>query len=255
MPRMRIVTRGDDSGSCHSANLAIADAFKQGVLRNTSIMAPAPVFREAAQMYKDMDGLCIGLHATITDEWNTHRWGPILGAEAVPSLVRPDGTFFRSTQSIWQNKPDYDEILAEIKAQLDLARSQGLNIEYMDTHMAFSWFDGLEPRLNAFAESEELVYRPDGLSRLPRVEGEFSDPVERLLATLDAAEPGKTYLVVGHPCYDTGDIQQMTYGDHLPGEIARERDWQRRMFMDDRVIEYFHENDVQPVRYAELKRP
>lgn len=27
----------------------------------------------------------------------------------------------------------------------------------------------------------------------------------------------------------------MTYGDHLPGEIAQERDWQRRMFMDASV--------------------
>lgn len=252
MPRIRIVTRGDDSGSSHSANRAIADAFKHGVLRNTSIMVPAPVFREAAQMYKDMGDLCIGLHGTITDEWNTHRWGPVLGAAAVPSLVRPDGTFFKSTQALRDNKPDYDELVAELKAQLDLARSEGLKISYMDTHMAFSWFDGLEPHLNAFAESEGLIYRPEGLSRLPRIEGDFADPVERLVATLDAAEPGETYIVVGHPCYDEGDIQQMTYGDHKPGEIARERDWQRRMFMDDRIIGYFHKNGVQPITYEEL---
>jgi len=252
MPRIRIVTRGDDSGSCHSANLAIADAFRRGVLRNTSIMVPAPVFQEAAEMYKNMDGLCVGLHATITDEWNTHRWGPILGAAAVPSLVRPDGTFFKTTQPLWQNKPDYDEILAEIKAQLDVARSQELDIKYMDTHMGFSWFDGLEARLSDFAESEGLIYRPEGLSRLPKVEGEFSDSVARFLATLDAAEDGKTYMVVGHPCYDTHDIQQMTYGDHLPGEIAKERDWERRLFMDDRVIEYFRKNDVQPISFTDI---
>jgi predicted glycoside hydrolase/deacetylase ChbG (UPF0249 family) len=215
-------------------------------------MVPAPVFRAAALMYRDMEDLCVGLHATLTDEWNTNRWGSILGAEAVPSLVRPDGTFFKTTQPLWQNKPDYDEILAELKAQLDLARSQGLDIGYMDTHMDFSWFDGLEVHLSAFAKSEGLVYRPEGLSRLPKIEGEFADPVEQLLATLDEAEPGKTYLVVGHPCYDTEDIQQMTYGDHLPGEIARERDWQRRMFMDDRVIEYFRKNDVQPISYTEV---
>ena len=251
MPRMRIVTRGDDSGSCHSANKAIADAFNHGVLRNTSIMVPAPVFREAARMYRDLEGFCIGLHATITDEWNTNRWGPVLGAEKVPSLVMEDGTFFKSTQALWDNNPDNDEILAEFKAQLEMARSEGLNIEYMDSHMGFSWFEGLAPRLQAFADAEGLVHRPEGLSRLPRIEGEFSDPVERMLATLDAAETGKTYLIVGHPCYDSGDIQQMTYGDHLPGEIAKERDWQRRMFMDERVIEYYRKNDIQPIAYTE----
>lgn len=249
------MTRGDDSGSCHSANRAIADAFKEGILRNTSIMVPAPVFREAAQMYKDLDGLCIGLHATVTDEWNTHRWGPVLGAEKVPSLVMEDGTFFKSTQALNDSKPDNDEIIAEIKAQLELARSEGLRIEYMDTHMAFSWFDGLQPLLNDFAEAEGLIYRPEGLSRLPNIEGEFSDPVEQLLARLDSTEPGKAYLLVAHPCYDYGDIQRMTYGDHLPGEIARERDWQRLMFMDDRVVEYFQKNDIQPITYAELTEP
>ena len=59
-------------------------------------------------------------------------------------------------------------------------------------------------------------------------------------------------MVVAHPCYDEGDIQQMTYGDHEPGEIARARDWERRLFMDDRIVEYFHKNDVQAVTFAEL---
>ena len=55
MPRIRIVTRGDDSGSCHSANRAIADAFKNGLLRNASVMVPAPAFKDAAQMYRDLE--------------------------------------------------------------------------------------------------------------------------------------------------------------------------------------------------------
>jgi predicted glycoside hydrolase/deacetylase ChbG (UPF0249 family) len=252
MPWIRIVARGDDSGSCRSANRAIADAFKEGVLRNTSIMVPAPMFREAARMYKDLDGLCVGLHATITDEWNTHRWGPVLGAEKVPSLVMEDGTFFKSTQSLWDNKPNNDEIMAEIKAQLDLARSERLNMGYLDEHMAFGWFEGLLPRLHAFAEAEGLIHRPEELSRLPRVEGEFYDPVERLLASLEAAEPGKTYLLVAHPCYDDDEVKQMTYGAHLPGEIAKERDWQRLMFMSPRVLEYFGRNNIQPIRYTDL---
>ena len=252
MPQIRIVTRGDDSGSCHSANQAIADAFKNGVLRNTSIMVPAPAFKEAAQMYKKLDGFCVGLHGTITDEWNTHRWGPVLGAEKVPSLVMEDGTFFKSIQALWNNEPDNDEIIAELKAQLDVARAEGLDIKYLDEHMAFGWFEDLQPCLHDFAKEEGLIHRPEGLERLPNIEGELSDPVEQLLARLDATEPGKAYLLVAHPCYDEGDIQQMTYGDHLPGEIAKERDWQRRMFMDARVSEYFENNGVEPIPYTDL---
>lgn len=254
MAQIRIVTRGDDSGSCHSANIAIADAFKNGVLRNTSIMVPAPVFKEAARMYRDLKNLCVGLHGTITDEWNTDRWGPVLGAKKVPSIVMPDGTFFKTTQALWNNKPNNHEIIAELKAQLDIARSEGLDIKYLDTHMAFSWFQGLEPLLQNFARAEGLIYSPAGLSRLPRPEGKFADPVEQLLASLDVAEPGKTYILVAHPCYNDEEIQRMTYGDHLPGEIALERDLQRRMFMDERVIDYYQKNNILPIAYTAAYR-
>lgn len=253
--KLRIVTRGDDSGSCHSANRAIADAFKNGILRNTSIMVPAPAFKKAAGMYRDLKGLCIGLHGTITDEWNTDRWGPVLGAKKVPSIVMSDGTFFKSTQALWDNKPNNHEIIAELKAQLDIARSEGLKIKYIDEHMAFGWFHGLKPLLQEFSKSEGLIYSPGGLSSLPRIEGKFSDPVDELLAKLDAAELGKTYILVAHPCYNDEEVQKMTYGDHLPGEIALERDWQRRMFMDKRVVEYFRENNIQPIAYTDLGRP
>ena len=74
--------------------------------------------------------------------------------------------------------------------------------------------------------------------------------MEQLIARLDATEAGKTYLLVAHPCYEHGDIQQMTYGNALPGEIARDRDWQRRAFMDDRIVEYFRKSDVVAVPYT-----
>ncbi|MBD3183106.1 ChbG/HpnK family deacetylase [Candidatus Poribacteria bacterium] len=68
------------------------------------------------------------------------RWGPVLGPAKVPSLVMKDSTFFKTTQTLWENNPDNHEIIAELKSQLDTARLEGLNIEYMDTHMGFSWF-------------------------------------------------------------------------------------------------------------------
>jgi hypothetical protein len=165
-----------------------------------------------------------------------------------------DGTFFKSTKDLWDNKPDNHEIVAELKAQLDIARSEGLEIKYLDEHMAFGWFEGLKPLLQDFAKSEGLIYSPEGLSGLPRVEGGYSDPVEELLARLDVAEPGKTYILVAHPCYNDEEVQRMTYGEHLPGEIALERDWQRRMFMDERVVEYFRKNNIQPIAYTDIDR-
>jgi len=249
--RLRLVTRGDDSGSSHAANRAVRDAFGRGILRNASIQVPGPAFDEAAEMLGGLDGLCLGLHATVTDEWNESRWGPVLGAGKVPSLVQPDGTFFKATQDLWRRKPDLDELLAELKAQLDRARSRGLRIAYMDEHMAFGWFTGLQDRLQAMAKAEGLVHGRGRLSPLPQVKGEFADPVERFLAQLEAAEVGKTYLLVLHPACDDEEMRGLTYGDRKPGEIARERDGDRRLFTDPRVLDYCSCRGVQLTRFTE----
>ena len=85
-PRIRLITRGDDSGSAITANEAIRDAFTRGILRNTSVMVPGPFFREAAEMLGPLSpALCIGLHVTLNAEWDDLRWGPLLGPERVPS--------------------------------------------------------------------------------------------------------------------------------------------------------------------------
>jgi predicted glycoside hydrolase/deacetylase ChbG (UPF0249 family) len=249
-PRIRLVTRGDDSGSCNTANVAVWNAYKKGILRNTSIMVPAPAFPEAAEMFSEEPGLCVGLHVTLNAEWDSVRWGPVLGPGKAPSLVDSKGHFYQTTQALYDNNPSLDEMVAEVQAQLDLARTSGLDIRYMDTHMGVSWVGGLKEPLERLAEREGLTYANIPAGHLPRLEGRFADPVEALIARLDAAEPG-TYIVVGHPCYDRVDVRMFDHpGLKEPQGIAR--DWQRRMFMDPRVIDYCRANAVQPIRYDEI---
>ncbi len=241
---IRLVTRGDDSGSCNTANVAIWNAYRLGILRNTSIIVPAPAFEEAAQMYAGEPGFCVGLHATLTAEWDTYRWGPVLPLDEVPSLVQPDGSFFPTTQQLHANDPQPDEMMAEIAAQLELARARGLDIRYVDTHMGFGWVKDIDARIAEFADTEGLIYRPQ-VDRLPKAEGEHRSSVEALIARLEAAEPG-TYLIVGHPTYDRDEVNRMG-----PGQ-GKARDWQRRMFMDREVVDYCNENDILPIRYSDI---
>jgi hypothetical protein len=72
--RIRVVTRADDIGSYRSANRAAMDACDNGVLRNVSILVPAPHFDEAAEMFAPRKDLCVGLHACVTCEWENVRW-------------------------------------------------------------------------------------------------------------------------------------------------------------------------------------
>ncbi len=248
--RIRLVTRGDDSGSCNTANVAIWNAYKKGILRNTSIMVPAPAFPEAAEMFSEDKGLCVGLHITLNAEWDSVRWGPVLGAEKVPSIVDSEGNLFKTTQALNDNHPKTEELLAEVQAQLDLARRSGLDVKYMDTHMGVSWVGELKEPLLELAEREGLVYANLPVGHLARVEGEFDNPVDALIARLDAADPG-TYIIVGHPCYDRVDVRMFGHAG-LGESQGVARDWQRRIFMDPKVVEYCRQNGVEPIRYDEI---
>ena len=247
---IRLVTRGDDSASCRTANAAIRDAFEQGILRNTSLMAPCPELDDAAELLAGLDGLCVGLHATVNAEWDDVRWGPVLPAGEVPSLVDANGDFFQTTAALRDNGPDPDQIMAEIRAQLVLARAKGFGIDYMDCHMGFTWVvDGLEETIAALAEREGLVFRPAGISRLPEVEGEFADVVEGAVARLKAAGPG-TYMLVGHPGYDREDMA--LFGHDGYRGVGIERDWERRMFMDPRIVDCCREAGIEAIAYTEI---
>jgi predicted glycoside hydrolase/deacetylase ChbG (UPF0249 family) len=249
---IRLIVRGDDAGSSHAANRAIRDAHQRGILRNAGVMAPGHAFDEAAEMLRGAKGLCVGLHATINCEWRQLAWPPVLPARLVPSLLMPDGSFFKDTVELWNRRPSNDEVLAELKAQLEKARAAGLAIEYMDTHMGFEWFHGLADPLRAFAKAEGLFRAMESLSALPETGQEFADPAERLLARLRAAEPGKTYRVVGHPAYDDEEMRGLAYGDEPPGKAARERDGDRRMLMDARVVEWCRARGVELLRFSDL---
>lgn len=249
MPRVRLVTRGDDAGSCRSANFAIRDCCVRGILRNTSVLAPAPAAEHAAAVLRDCEGLCIGLHACITAEWDELKWGPVLPARVVPSLVDKRGHFRATPGQIEQHGFDPDEVMAELAAQLALLRALKLNVQYMDCHMGFNWLPGLAARVAAFAAKEGLVYSPTGIARLPRVKGAFDSPVAALCATLAAARPG-TYICVTHPGYVRKDMQCLGHTRYR--NVAVDRDWQRRMFMDHAIIACCAQHGITPIRYVDL---
>ena len=241
--RIQLVTRADDAGSCNSANVAIWSCYRKGIVRNASVMVPAPAFEEAAELLGSEEGLCVGLHVTLTSEWESVRWGPVLSPEEVPSLVDQDGCFPRSRRALEDNGARLEEMLAEIAAQLEAARSHGLNIAYVDTHMSVRFSCGLEEPLKELARREGLVYGYE-VPWLPPVEGRFANRVEEFVAQLAAAEPG-TYLAVGHPTYDRLDVEMFS-----PGQGPK-RDWDRRMFTDPPVLDYCAAHGVVPIRYTE----
>ncbi len=250
-PRIRLIIRADDSGLCESVNTAVATAFTQGMVRNTSVQVPPPAFADAAERFRSLKGLCIGLHATISAEFETPRWGPLLPAARVPSLVNDVGLFPRDYA---QAQPD--EIMAEVREQLVRARAAGLPISYIDEHCCFGWLQNGEvrQRMVKLAEEEGLVYDSMAIGWLPTVEGAFPNPAAALIAQLDAAPRG-IYRLFLHLGMDRPDMQSLCYRDNpdcLPGMVAREREADFRLCTDPALMTYAATHDVEFISFADL---
>lgn len=271
----RLITRADDLGSFPGANRAIYQAVTEGICRNAGIMVPCSAFQDAVLAFSGCRSASLGLHATLTAEWDNVRWGPVLPASKVPSLVSEDGSFHRSPHLMLKAGVDFSQMLAEIEAQLARARSSGLEIEYLDAHMAFGWlFEGeddssrFEEVMADLAQREGLAYfgrtYEAGAPALRPVRGHPIQPfhpdlsgdrwMEQLCAALGEPgwDDGEIRLFVTHPAEPDAQMRQVTQNGGLPGRVAqqRERDW--RALGDPSVVEACRTFGITPVRVSEI---
>jgi len=251
-PRIRLLARADDAGSCHTANQAIMECVEAGLALNVGVMACCPFADEAAAMLAGRKDVCVGLHATINAEWDAVKWGPVLPPERVPTLVDANGHFHRTPNITHERGGNADEVLAEIEAQLARARSAGLKIVYLDEHMGFSWLPGVRERLDALMEREGLRHGGRGYEPLPRSPWRYEDRADDLIARLEAAGPG-TYLIVAHPGHDTEEMRRLGHEGLAPGQVAREREGDTQMLTSHKVLEYCGHHGVMPARFTDTR--
>ncbi|MBM3494360.1 MAG: ChbG/HpnK family deacetylase [Armatimonadetes bacterium] len=129
-----LIINGDDTGMCHAANVATMDALDNGLMTSATIMVPCPWFTEIVRYAKANPTRGLGVHLTHTSEWQSYRWGPVLGASQVPGLVDPDGFLWRSVEGVYAHAK-VAEAKAEARAQVDRALKAGIDVSHIDSHM------------------------------------------------------------------------------------------------------------------------
>ncbi|HET8712410.1 MAG TPA: polysaccharide deacetylase family protein [Gemmatimonadales bacterium] len=174
-----LIINADDLAMSHSENAASLAALDQNLVTSATVMVPAPWFGEVAAYARTHPDADLGLHLTLTAEWQTFRWGPVTPRNLVPSLVGPDGFFYATTDEFVQHAK-VDEVETEVRAQIERSKAMGLEPTHLDAHMHSLY---ATPALFAVLKKVAREYRLP--IRMARNEQTFRD----LLPYMNATDP------------------------------------------------------------------
>jgi predicted glycoside hydrolase/deacetylase ChbG (UPF0249 family) len=256
-----LIIHADDLAFSHSVDAASFDALDRGAVSSASIMVPTPWIAEVAAYARAHPNADLGLHLTLTSEWETYRWGSVESADKVPSLLDSAGTFPREVSPVAvRAKPP--EVERELRAQIERAFALGIRPTHVDSHMGALFST---PELFATYVKVARSYRLPFLAlRGDRRVAPQSPLSEKdiLLDTVIIAgpevprdqwkafylkaiadlKPGLTELIV-HLGRDDSELQAVTVNHEPYGSAWRQRDYDvvtslefRKALKDNRVI-------------------
>ncbi len=128
------VINADDLGFCESTNVAIAEAFRRGVLTSASLMANGAAFDHAiSHVVQPNPGLGIGLHVCLTSGRS------VLPADRLPLLVDRLGRFRHGFVSLLaltlcRRKAALAQIESEVEAQFARLENSRVRADHVDSH-------------------------------------------------------------------------------------------------------------------------
>src|SRR5215208_5950011 len=83
----------DDIGMCQASVTAFAELAAFGLISSGAVMVPCGWFPAVAADSRANPGYDLGVHSTITCEWDVYRWGPISTCDSASGLIDAEGYF------------------------------------------------------------------------------------------------------------------------------------------------------------------
>ncbi|MEQ9374477.1 MAG: polysaccharide deacetylase family protein [Imperialibacter sp.] len=266
-----LIIHADDLGVAHSENAASIEAFEKSGISSASIMVPCPWFPEIAKYGKEHPDKDLGLHLTLTAEWENYKWDGVSMPSQIPSLIGADGFFYPTSEEVAQNaKPE--EVEKEIRAQVQMAIDAGLKPSHLDSHMGslFQTSDLFKIYQKVGREFGIPVMIPAGLLEAapPLFEAidEVFVPVNRLYMMgegvaadqwgstytgwMKELQPGLNVLLV-HLAYDDDEMQAVTVNHPDFGAAWRQRDLD--YVLSDEFKEVLKSEGIQPVTWRQIQ--
>ncbi len=258
---VRLLIRGDDIGSSHTANVACIESYKNGIMRSVELMVPGPWFPEAVRLLNKNPGLDVGVHLVITSEWNDIKWRPLT---CCPSLVDKDGYFY---PMIWQ-RPDFpagtalkdapwkiDEIEKEFRAQIETARRHVPYVSHLNCHMGCeSCAPEIARLVERLAEEYKLNIDPSdkGYKYIELWDSADTTAVQRIKSAIKTLKEVKSgnFIFIDHPGLDTPEMRGVWHTGYE--NVAADRDAVTRVFTSTEVMEAVKSSGIRLVSYRDL---
>ena len=258
---IRLIVRGDDMGSSHTVNEACIRCYSEGIMRSVEVMVPTPWYPEAVRMLKEYSELDVGVHLTLTSEWEGCKWGPVTHA---PSLCDRRGHFLPMTSQradfppgtgFLQSSYRLEEVEAELRAQIEIALEDIPQVSHLSSHMLTPV---ASPDLLEITQKLSREYRlpmeHEGVQSAGHLDGQEANAEQKeaiLLQILDRLTPG-TWLLVDHPGWDTSEMRAL---GHIGYEhVAEERAAVTCAFTSEKVKKRIRERGIYLISYADLYR-
>lgn len=128
-----LIINADDCGSCYAANEAVERLFDHGAITSATLMVPCPWAEDAVERAKRNPRIKLGLHTTLTCEYEVYKWGPV--SQGCRSLTDAKG-YFHGTAEECLRYAQEEDVRKELRAQFAWMESRGIKPEHLDNHMA-----------------------------------------------------------------------------------------------------------------------
>lgn len=272
-----VILHADDIGMCQAGLAAYAEIVQFGVLSSAAVMVPCPWFPATAVRYHTLQAthphLDMGVHVTLTSEWEGYRWGPISTRDETSGLLDAEGYFPRQTAPV-QAHGRAAAVLAEMEAQLQRALAAGIDVTHLDSHMGTVFHPSFMPLYIELAQKYRIPalafrWQAEGLhettavafanwsqnleaSGFPLLDSIFMMPLDSHENRLDVArqwltnlQPGLHYFLI-HPAQDTPELRALA-----PDWRARVADY--RLFVDEAWRQAVAESGVRVIGWREIR--
>jgi predicted glycoside hydrolase/deacetylase ChbG (UPF0249 family) len=123
-----VIVNADDLGMSQEVNEATFDLMAKGRISSATIMANAPVSRDAARRVASFPRCSFGVHLNLT------QFEPLTAGPGARLLVDERGQMSRANERAWPTRERLRAVYRELCAQIERVASLGVCISHLDSH-------------------------------------------------------------------------------------------------------------------------